>query len=288
VGAGFSTSGCTRPTGQRGFTMIEIALCLAIIGFALLSILLVLPKGMDTQRETREQTIINDDASMLLEAIRSGSRGADDLTNYVYAITNYITEYNSDGTVRGSYVAGYTPTAASLSGSRPGMLLTNGLRIVGLLSTPEFTDTVIGPPFTGGAPISSIFGRAYTSNYIVAYVRSLSGLAAEKPPQDNAVMQGASFGYQIRCVNALGSLAQDTNTLNSAIGSAYERQLAGNLRELRLLFMWPQLPNGKVGNFRQNFRVSVAGQLVVTNYGSYFPNIDSLYFYDSQSFTNNP
>ena len=56
--------------------MIEIALCLAIIGFALVSILLVLPSGMNTQRETREETIINQDASMLLEAIRNGSRGA--------------------------------------------------------------------------------------------------------------------------------------------------------------------------------------------------------------------
>ena len=79
--------------------MIEIALCLAIIGFALLSILLVLPSGMNTQRETREETIISQDASMLLEAIRNGSRGLDDLTNNVYAITNYWTHFNADGTV---------------------------------------------------------------------------------------------------------------------------------------------------------------------------------------------
>ena len=68
--------------------MIEIALCLAIIGFALVSILLVLPSGMNTQRETREETIIGQDASMLMEAIRGGVQGNDDLTNYVYAITN--------------------------------------------------------------------------------------------------------------------------------------------------------------------------------------------------------
>ncbi|MGB7957244.1 MAG: prepilin-type N-terminal cleavage/methylation domain-containing protein, partial [Minisyncoccia bacterium] len=42
-----------------GFTMIEVALCLAIIGFALVSILLVLPSGMNTQRDTRQETIIN-------------------------------------------------------------------------------------------------------------------------------------------------------------------------------------------------------------------------------------
>ena len=70
------------------FTMIEIALCLAIIGFALLSILLVLPSGMDTQRQTREETIIGQDASMLLEAIRNGAQGLDDLNNNVYAIVD--------------------------------------------------------------------------------------------------------------------------------------------------------------------------------------------------------
>src|SRR5580698_3501258 len=69
-----------------GFTMIEIALCLAIIGFALISILLVLPTGMNTQRDTRQETIISQDASELLEAIRGGARGNDDLTNYVYEI----------------------------------------------------------------------------------------------------------------------------------------------------------------------------------------------------------
>ena len=74
-----------------GFTMIEIALCLAIIGFALVSILLVLPTGMNSQRDTREETIISQDASVLMEAIRGGARGMDDLTNYVYAITNYAT-----------------------------------------------------------------------------------------------------------------------------------------------------------------------------------------------------
>jgi len=55
-------------TGRAGFTMIEVALCLAIMGFALVSILLVLPSGMNTQRDTRQETIINQDATVLLEA----------------------------------------------------------------------------------------------------------------------------------------------------------------------------------------------------------------------------
>ncbi len=82
---------------SAAFTMIEIAICLAIIGIALVAIVGVLPLGMNVQRENREGTIINQDATVLLEAIRNGARGMNDLTNYVYAITNYWTLYETDG-----------------------------------------------------------------------------------------------------------------------------------------------------------------------------------------------
>ncbi len=77
---------------SRAFTMIEIALSLAIIGFALVAIISVLPLGMNVQKENREETIINQDASVFLNAIRNGARGMDDLTNYVMAITNSDTQ----------------------------------------------------------------------------------------------------------------------------------------------------------------------------------------------------
>jgi len=59
----------------------------------------------------------------------------------------------------------------------------------------------------------------------------------------------------------------------------YVRQLSANLHELRMTFLWPQLPNGKLGNGRQTFRATIAGQIARTN---------DLYFYQSQSFTNAP
>ena len=71
--------------------MVEIAICLAIIGMALVAIIGVLPLGMNVQRDNREETVINQDATVFLEAIRNGARGLNDLTNYVYAITNYWT-----------------------------------------------------------------------------------------------------------------------------------------------------------------------------------------------------
>src|SRR5882724_985628 len=76
---------------QCAFTMIEIAICLAIIGVALVGIIGVLPYGMNTQRDNREETVIGQDANLLTELIRNGARGADDLTNYVYVIVNTST-----------------------------------------------------------------------------------------------------------------------------------------------------------------------------------------------------
>jgi type II secretory pathway pseudopilin PulG len=271
-------SGKSAVRNDGGFTMIEIALCLAIIGFALVSILLVLPSGMNTQRETREETIVGQDATMLMEAIRDGSRGNDDLTNYVYAITNYWAFYDNTGARKFLGQNGYTYNSSSIAANWPQKPITTfpintGLRIIGLLSTPEYTD--------GFMPITNLYSGGY-SNHVVAYVRSFSGLAAEKPPQDNPIMQGDTFSYRVLCVNA--PMAADTNML---FQSGFARQLIGNLRELRMLFEWPQLPSGNLGPYRQPFRATIGGQIYVTNeilVNSY----QNLYFYQSQSFTNTP
>ena len=260
-----------RPA-DSGFTMIEIAICLAIIGFALVAIIGVLPLGMNTQRDNREETIINQDATVLLEAIRNGARGSDDLTNYVYAITNYVTLYDKQGKVisPAPRVAGYTYLAASYNGTANGQYLTNATRIIGVLSTPEYTD---GP---GGPPMSDIYNLNFTSNHVVAYVRSISGLAAEKPPQDNPIMREDALAYRLFCVNAPVPVATNDFTF-------YARKLAANQRELRLSFLWPQYPNGKLGPGRQTFRTTIAGQLTRTNYYG-----AALYFYQSQTFNNAP
>ncbi len=231
--------------------MIEIAISLAIIGIALVAIIGVLPLGVNVQKDNREETIINQDATVLMEAIRSGASSpyGFDLTNYVYAITN-----------RSFF--GYDNT-----------YLTNNARIIGLLSTPEFTDP------NNGAPLNNLFGvNNYNSNHVVAYVRSISGPASEKPPQNNDIVVSGSFGYRVICENV--PVATDTNA-----PSLYTTNLTANLHELRLTFLWPLLPNGNVGPKRQTFRTMVAGQIVQTNDASVTPH-QWLYFFQPQSFTN--
>jgi hypothetical protein len=213
---------------------------------------------------------------VILEAIRGGARGMNDLTNYVYAITNYWTLFSANGSILkggGAINNGYTFANDSIAlgyTSVSGSPINNGTNIVGLLSAPEYMDA------TNGAPIPNLFNGGY-SNHIVAYVRSMSGPAVEKPPQDNGIVVGDSFAYRIVCVNA--PVARDTNAL--ALNVAYDTQLPASLRELRLTFLWPQLPNGSLGASRQTFRTMVAGQ-IVTN----IVTGQILYFYQPQSFTN--
>ena len=271
--------------------MIEIAICLAIIGFALVAIIGVLPLGMNTQRKNREETIINQDATVLLEAIRSGARGSDDLTNYVYAITNYWTLYKPDGTVKNNGVNGYSYETGPLSspviypaGPYSSAPLTNGANIIGILSTPEF---IADSPADNYPAVPDRFyfnGTDCYSNHVVAYVRSMSGLAAEKPPQSaDSIMFQDTLTYRLFCVNA--PMPVDTNVYNLPLAQkTYALALAANQRELRLTFYWPQHPNGKLGPGRQTFRTTIAGQLMPTNYY----NDGTLYFYQSQSFTNAP
>ena len=51
--------------------MVEIALSLAIIAFALVAIIGVLPAVVKVQKEIREETIISQDGLYILEAIRT-------------------------------------------------------------------------------------------------------------------------------------------------------------------------------------------------------------------------
>jgi type II secretory pathway pseudopilin PulG len=280
-----------RRFGRRdAFTMIEIAISLAIIGFALVAIIGILPTGLNVQKDTRQETIIIQDASVFMEAFRSGARGADDLTNYVLAITNYTTQYGLNGNVLRRVEYGYTPTTSTIDGSAapdPFPLL-NGYRIIGLLATPKYT----ARPQV-----------AYQSNHVVAFVRSISGPAAEKMPQDNPIMQDLALTYRMICeVSPIGTnyyhplwintANLDTNSALYFERVAYSnvlRNLQANLHDVRLTFRWPLLPNGETGPNRQFFRTMVSGELVGTNTvgfeRGYPPGVTNfLYFFEPRTY----
>lgn len=260
---------------RAGFTMVEIAISLAIIGIALVAIIGVLPLGMRIQRDNRERTVINQDATVLLENIRGGAHGVDDLTNYVMMITN--TYPGAPGQPR------VFSNPFLMQGPPPPLnpILTGGAQIVGLMSTPDFVDANGNPiPYPGYVTPSF-------SNHMVAFVYSVSGPAVEKPPQLNSsLVRQSSFSYGVVCGNVIEPL--DTNTVNTPY--SYSRQLAANLHEQRLLFLWPLLPDSRpprahYGTGFQAYRALIPGQLVLDT--NLVPGV-KLYFFQSQTFTNAP
>jgi hypothetical protein len=249
--------------------MIEIALCLAIIGFGLVAIIGVLPTGLNVQRDNRQETIIDQDAAVWMDAIRNGSFGYDDLTNYVISITNYWTQFTSNGLPSAGtdyytsrlaqfYGMGYGSRVTSVgSVANDAFALDNGARVVGLLSTPKYI-----PIADGG----------FQSNYVVAIVRAISGAAVEKIPQnDPTILQD---GFRYRMVAEVASYVPfNSYALDASLNPANEalarlrvvNLLQANSHDLRLLFRWPILPTGEAGNGRQTFRVLAAGRLIRTN-----------------------
>jgi hypothetical protein len=246
--------------------MIEIALCLGIIGFALVAIIGILPTGMQVQKDNRQDTIINQDATYLIDAICSGARGADDLTNYVDAITNTVTVFNSAGGV-------LTPATANGYTRNTPFALTNGARIIGLLSTPKYQ------PFGSKGFVNS--------NHVVAYLRAISGSAVEKAT--NADARSFAFSYRVTPEIIPYTFFDPSKTNLALPGSAEERRARtnfwlyaknqqANLYEVRLLFRWPLQANGIVGDGRQIFRTTVAGGMTNDAAGS------PLFFFKPRSY----
>ncbi len=252
--------------------MIEIAISLAVIGFALVAILGILPIGMGVQKQNREETIINQDASVFLDAIRNGAQGLDDLPKYVMAITNTVTRYTGQGVPSRPEVFGYTPWGSTTSLPFP---LTNGLRIIGLLSTPKYV------PLPNG----------FYSNHVVAYVRALSGPASEKYPQDNAAVQDLAFSYRLR-----PEIINYGTYYEPGSGLWLPPSLKSNLFDLRLTFRWPLVDTkGKTGPSQQSLRTMIGGSIQRVNEPGFPPTPNpiqptpyDLYFFQAGTYVKAP
>jgi len=272
---------------DSAFTLIEIAISLGVIAFALVAIIGVLPMAMNVQKENRQETVINQDATVFLDLIRNGGLGADDLTNYVFAITNFSSEYGGKSV---KHVYGYTQQGSWVDGATmsPIFPLTNGAHIIGLLTTPKYTNGPIGT-------------RLYTSNYVVAYVRSMSGPASEKFPQSNSDIRDLTFSYRmISEICPFAYFEPDWTNFTAYTNATFQpsdwqwrsnrwmlsRNNVENSYDVRLIFRWPLFPNGDTGPKRQVFRTMVSGMLLRTNDPNYA--ITNLYFLQPRSYVKAP
>ncbi|MEP6663973.1 MAG: hypothetical protein ABJC04_09945 [Verrucomicrobiota bacterium] len=241
---------------KMAFTMIEIAIALAVIAFALVAIIGVLPTGMNVQKDNREDTIINQDGPYWMEAIRAGNRGLDYLTNYVESITLS----NSLGKTI------YTNSSGAVSPPLDNSM-TNGARIISLLSTPKYT-----PGVNPGDIVT---------NYLTARVRALSGAALEQGTNN----PDFAFAYQLSSeitpfqqvpvsvistnFNEPGLTNQNEIDKRKALWAEVNTR-AINTTEVRLVFRWPLLPPDRTGPNRQIFRSIISGVQGADTNGVFF------------------
>ena len=218
---------------EAGFTMVEIALSIAVVAFALVAIVGVLPTGLQVQRDNREESIINADAAYLMEAIRSGNDRLGRLSG-----TNDIGVYM----VRLNFHDGSSEVLINQNEAAP----IDGQRLLGLLAAPRSLD------------------RVGVSN-VVAWVRARNGSAIDRDPQ----AQELGFRYEL-ISEVIPTQTFPANTISSLHSNdvARIRHLQHNLHDVRLTFRWPlyrdnpnAVQNARVGTKRRTFRSLVAGRL---------------------------
>lgn len=190
------------------FTMVEIAIALGVIAFALVAILQVLPLGMEVQRDNRQDTIINHDGSYLLEAIRHGAEGMDDLTNYFDLIS-----------VRGTNYTFGAPSTTTFS---------TGYDIIALLTTPGMTNVANLRAISGSAAAKGPAMRDFTLRYQVLSQVLAATSVTNIAPTNSYVAELQGNLHEIRLVFRWPLLPNGTlsSTYNSQV---FRTTVAGSI-----------------------------------------------------------
>lgn len=256
---------------EQAFTMVEIALSIAIVAFAMVAIIGVLPTGLQVQRDNREETIINQDGAYLLEAIRSGGLGLDDLTNFVERIT--ITNRS-----RGWSIGYFGSRLPEVGRQIP---LTNGHFIIGMLSVPTYQR--VRGNYRGGEHV-------WSTNEVTALMRSISGSASQRFKSQE--FRENAFTYLLTTTitpypiftNHIPSRNPDPIALDRL---KMAQNVMTNLYDVRLHFQWPVNISGEggdmqyqVGKREQVFRSLVNGRLTQTS----FNNFTNLFYFQPSTF----
>ena len=227
----------------QAFTLIEITIALAVVAFALVAIIGVLPIGLTVQRDNRAETIVQHDGAFWMEAIRGGAQALDELTNYV----EYIVIERDAPVPPEVHHNAYLNTGSPTFG--------NGYEIVGLLSSMAEE--------SAGVRATNVY----------AVVRSLTGVATEKHGVDTTPSSpGLDFAFKYRLTVQLRlidpTVVEDFNT---SVGAGTPERL-NRLYDMRLRFNWPVLKNDArqspplldVGRRQKTFR-SMANRYFATN-----------------------
>ncbi|MDB6130956.1 MAG: hypothetical protein JWM04_2063 [Verrucomicrobiales bacterium] len=232
-----------------GFTMIEIAISLGIIAFALVAIIGILPTGLTTQRDSKEDTWILQDAGFLGDCIKHSLKGNYALSNYI----DYVQIVNS---------AGITNTVSNYNGTiNPDILL-------GLLGTPKYE------------PDGS-------TNKVTARIRGLTGNSSDQTNlAELSFSYLLTVEITPHVENLSTSIAYGNDEYSTRTNLLH--QLTNNLHELRMAFNWPILPKGDFGNGSYVYRSLIPSPYISTNVTLPNGNPGKLYYFKDTFFDKNP
>jgi hypothetical protein len=196
---------------QSAYTMIEIAIAIAVIGFALVAIIGILPSGMQVQKDNREDTIINQDGVFWLEAIRSGATGSVALTQYV----DFIVDHNGN--------TNYLPPL--------GTEFNHSHEVLGALTSPRSTFPLAQPVI---ARVRAITGPAVTQGKSeMNFKYYLHASVMNAPERQNAYEIRLSFYWPVR---PDGSAGNNFKMLRTVVAGSLTNFDAGR-------GLWQILPN---------------------------------------------
>jgi type II secretory pathway pseudopilin PulG len=287
--------------GELAFTMIEIALAIGVIGFALVAIIGILPAGMNVQKDNREDTLISQDAPYFLDAIRNGAVVSN---GYVYSASSngntpqsldFLTNYVQS--IKFVYVVNGFNTATNTFPNRTYPYLT-GAEIIGLLSTPQtnynspfftsnYFDTIatvraLGGPATEQNGLNSVMAFTYQMEVMITPFNSFAPLTINYTNQSLDYNQSNICYYRYREANPSANFTPPNQPYLQSFMAA-PGGLVYNLFEVRLRFSWPVLQNGSVGPGHQTYRTLIASPLVQAQAS---PDGVIGWFFQPQVFTN--
>ncbi|MEE2715589.1 MAG: hypothetical protein VYD34_06250 [Verrucomicrobiota bacterium] len=86
-----------------GFTLAEVVLAVAVVAFGLIAVLGVLPVGLNTTRDNRDETIIIQDVEFWMNGMRGGRLSMDALNNVEWVEVTVTHSDDSNKTYRADY-----------------------------------------------------------------------------------------------------------------------------------------------------------------------------------------
>lgn len=286
--------------------MIELALCIGIISFAMVAIMGVLPLGLSVQRQNREDTVIDQEGQQWINIIKNGQTGWGDLTNYLDYIL--VEHYKASGTDMGGPVSptpggGGGPATYGFRGPffgeavpHPNLLINTANEIVGLLSVPTFeadSGVVYSNRITGvfrsisGAQNTQVrrssgatgtLGESQTQDAFRYQVQVELTPTATVPSLDmtfqNPTFTNLETRESVQSGGWLNAYRLDpVNVLRVFTAKGMNRTdtdpLAATLYDLRLTLRWPVFKVGdeyRVGPGIRTFRTQIAGRPVFAFY----------------------